>query len=396
MRGLSRLRVQTRGHFGGLRPAGGAPFAPGTVAGPSMVRTDLPPPVECADNDAAQGRGDRKLPRSSRGGATSRQARTTRVAPTALYVTSSDPRSPSRGSEERARQVVHWLKISGYHVRVVFFSRVDVTPESALTKVTEDFYIFQSSTGPTAADYWCPSDLTKAVTQLVRETQPSLVMVRYSYLAPCLGGVERRPGRTLAVEADNIFADRKSRFAAKHVPYDFFSWSYTSEAAALSTVDLVVCISNEEESIIRALVEPRVRVLTLEFMVEAERVQTTDFSNLLFVGSAFPANAAGLRWFLHQVWPSVSSHPCRPGLKVIGKVGETFGKSDQLEFVGYAEDIEAWYRTCALVINPSVVNSGVSTKSAAAIYRGKCGSSRTRVRALSPGGLVVVIHDEVL
>lgn len=91
----------------------------------------------------------------------------------------------------------------------------------------------------------------------------------------------------------------------------------------------------------------------------------------LVVGSGALPNVDGLRWLLADVWPLV--HAARPdaSLSVVGSVGTQVRAPSGVRILGEVRDIDAHYRSSAVVLVPLRVGSGLKVKLAEAICHGR-------------------------
>lgn len=88
---------------------------------------------------------------------------------------------------------------------------------------------------------------------------------------------------------------------------------------------------------------------------------------LLFVGSNFFANNAGLDWFIKNVIPYLSDVK----LTIVGKgMDEVFQKSEKVIVKGYVEDLSEYYYSSDAVIAPIFHGGGMKTKTAEALMYG--------------------------
>lgn len=91
--------------------------------------------------------------------------------------------------------------------------------------------------------------------------------------------------------------------------------------------------------------------------------------SMLFVGSAFPPNLDGVRWFAKKVLPKV-----RGRLTVVGRGFEAYADelgSDKLRVVGSVSSTAEWYRDADCVVSPVFWGGGIKVKTAEAFMHGK-------------------------
>ena len=91
---------------------------------------------------------------------------------------------------------------------------------------------------------------------------------------------------------------------------------------------------------------------------------------LLFVGSGFYANQAGILWFARHVAPHVSIPTLIVG-RGLEMLGPALAASPNIELVGEVGDLGPYYRHATAVVAPIFDGSGMKTKVAEALMHGK-------------------------
>lgn len=90
--------------------------------------------------------------------------------------------------------------------------------------------------------------------------------------------------------------------------------------------------------------------------------------NILFVGDLqFPPNRDGLNHFLAEVWPGVRAKRPAASLSIVGRGlvdadRAKWSQSAGVEVIGFAEDLSACYRRCALTVVPIYFGGGTKIK----------------------------------
>jgi len=150
-----------------------------------------------------------------------------------------------------------------------------------------------------------------------------------------------------------------------------------AERAAIATADLVIAVSERDAQLMSKIYgrkpdlivgAPIQDVYTCP-APENQPLESPDEATMLFVGSAFPPNVQGIRWFVRSVMPHV------PGRLVI--VGSGFEKyrqelaRDNVQVVGTVEDTSEWYRKAHCVVSPVFWGQGIKVKTAEAYMHGK-------------------------
>lgn len=162
-----------------------------------------------------------------------------------------------------------------------------------------------------------------------------------------------------------------------------------AERSAVSFADLIIVLSERDRGqIVRMygrepdLIMPT--VLEDEFcgyddpcekdaisgtMAGARADQRMSGLSMLFVGSAFPPNLDGVRWFAKKVLPSVNGT-----LTLVGRGFEKYAAElagPKLRIVGSVESTAEWYRGADCVVSPIFWGGGIKVKTAEAFMHGK-------------------------
>ena len=93
-------------------------------------------------------------------------------------------------------------------------------------------------------------------------------------------------------------------------------------------------------------------------------------SYLLFVGGAFYANEAGIRWFVDNVAADAGLKTCVVG-RGLESLRPQLERPGKVEVVGGVECLQDWYLNASAVIAPIFDGSGMKTKVAEALMYGK-------------------------
>lgn len=98
-----------------------------------------------------------------------------------------------------------------------------------------------------------------------------------------------------------------------------------------------------------------------------KNVRANERFTLLFVGINFFANVDGVKWFIDKVLPRID---CK--LIIVGKGmnKEKFAKKDNIEVLGFVEDLSYYYYIADVVVLPIFSGGGMKTKTAEAMMFG--------------------------
>lgn len=108
---------------------------------------------------------------------------------------------------------------------------------------------------------------------------------------------------------------------------------------------------------------------TYDLKKESKIISTTP--KLLFVGSYFPGNTKGLKWFCKKILPHVNAH-----LTIVGSGMEQLKKTikidcNKLTIHGKVDKLDSFYLNADIIILPIISGGGMKVKTAEALMWGK-------------------------
>lgn len=96
----------------------------------------------------------------------------------------------------------------------------------------------------------------------------------------------------------------------------------------------------------------------------------TGTKEALFLGSYFPGNIKGLKWFCDEVLPFVDIH-----LTIVGAGMDAFANdvnlNDKISLYSYVEDLSSFYEKADFVVLPIISGGGMKVKTAESMKYGK-------------------------
>jgi glycosyltransferase involved in cell wall biosynthesis len=152
--------------------------------------------------------------------------------------------------------------------------------------------------------------------------------------------------------------------------------NYVAERIALRDSDTVIALSDRDRALFRRFYgRPADHVLpiALEDRLRDRRGENPSAGatgSLLFVGGAFYANLAGIRWFAREVAPRIETDVAIVGLGM-EQLARELADAKNVSLVGAVDALEPWYVDASLVIAPIFDGSGMKTKVAEALMFGK-------------------------
>lgn len=190
-----------------------------------------------------------------------------------------------------------------------------------------------------------------------------LVMADAIFRAPALDHL--RPGVRRAIVTHDVFSQRHAALAARGLSLHPSSLSEAEEAGWLARARLLVAIQEEEEAVLRRLA-PEASIVTAPMPASAvPRPPGTvrDPRRIVFVGSAGPHNADGMRWFLDKIWPSLLARLPGVRLDICGAVGRVLHPlPDGVAALGIVPDLAPVLHRAGLAVAPLLAGSGLKIK----------------------------------
>lgn len=152
--------------------------------------------------------------------------------------------------------------------------------------------------------------------------------------------------------------------------------NYLAERKAVHYSDKIICLSDRDSRLLYKIYGRGATHISPIALHDKQLASTNGSGDgqrekfALFVGSAFYANLAGIRWFVRYVVPHINIKICvvGRGLECLKSELEWKGK---VEVVGAVDDLASWYRDSLFVVAPIFDGSGMKTKVAEALMFGK-------------------------
>lgn len=156
------------------------------------------------------------------------------------------------------------------------------------------------------------------------------------------------------------------------INFPMLYWARLNEKKAIKCSDYILTMTKHDSNKLKELYGREADLLlpssVPDLFVENHEVKKGSKFHL-FVGSGFFANIEGISWYIENVLPNVSIK-----LLVVGKGMEQLQNKypfDNLEILGFVDDLEPYYAQAEFVISPIFSGSGMKTKTAEALMFGK-------------------------
>lgn len=326
---------------------------------------------------------------------------------TIMMITHVVPFPPAAGNEIRILRMLKWLKKEEYKivlllnvdsleprilnsleeivdaVHLVGNNNRDTFYRSMINKVNSKIgvhFLNRAAIGKYRDKKIMPGDVKKSLAspkllqltrQLCLKYNPFAVIAEYIFTSPCLDVVP--PGVLKVIDTHDMFSRKKDKVICYGIE-DRLHCTPEEERGYLLKGDVIISIQPEETQMFKELVPER-EIMTIG--IDYDVVKEIDNSRIvphtiLVVGSDNPLNVHGLKEFYKNAWPYIRSKSPDAVLRIAGKIGNQLKFDDeQLQIVGWVEDLDEEYLKAAVVINPTVAGTGLKIKSVEALCKGK-------------------------
>ena len=159
-----------------------------------------------------------------------------------------------------------------------------------------------------------------------------------------------------------------------YIPYLIIA---KSEKSAISKADYIMTLTCRDSELLKKIYNrgsDLVLPMTFSDTFEEKRAVLNgrfgNEKNILFIGTMFPPNYDGVKWFVDKVMPKLPE--CE--LTIVGKGFEHKKKElerSNVHVVGYVENIEEYYYCNSIMVMPIFYGDGMKIKTAEAMMYGK-------------------------
>lgn len=305
------------------------------------------------------------------------------------------------GNAERVRQLHACLENLGYEVHFVLcpiqamstqlneasmrqvfgnrFHHLDNNPrplQNALIKFKRRYYHRIHKIGWLfdfmLSDGYVSRQSCNTFTQLVDDIKPDLIVLVYGFMSPLVKQLNNRC--KVLIDAHDKFSYRNRGIRQAGSEGYWLSLLPYQERYLLSQSDIVLAIQEQESQYFEVLLAKKpAKVFTLDIMQAPDHPEVLPSKEPVigFLASGNNHNTEGLKRFISHVWPSIlDAHP-NAILKVAGSVTKNITPyADNIELIGWVDDLKTFYQQCRLIINPCETGSGLKIKTIEAISFG--------------------------
>lgn len=225
---------------------------------------------------------------------------------------------------------------------------------------------------PYTIDEWFTPLVSRHLIKIKEALSPDIVLVEYVFLSKAFEYFSASTYKVL--DTHDIFGDRHKMYSQRGLRYGWFYTSRREEKKALDRADTVIAIQDKEAEYFRALTSREVITVghiaaAIDTDVNANDAASAD--RLLFVGSGNNINVQAVGWFLDNVWGILHARFPDLTFDVVGGCADHVKTAANVHLIGPVDDLAAFYRRAAVVVNPVQFGTGLKIKSIEALAAGR-------------------------
>lgn len=290
-----------------------------------------------------------------------------------LFVTAANKEKYSGGGQCSARNLQSLKDILGESQMVVYV----IKPESGRRSIRDKFRRFTDvlhlyGCGMTSRD-------VVNIKALLSQGDFTDLFIDTSQLGS-LSKMAKRvcPDIRIYVFFHNIEYDYMVSTTLRSGDYKHLFWipiAYHNEKAASRYGDFLISLNRTDHDRLLKLFRRTSTVIPITMHDTFVKTDTVEIPHsgcpeALFVGSYFPGNISGLKWFCDTILPKVNIH-----LTVVGSGMENLTKvvepNEKLSILGRVEELAPFYANSDFVLLPIISGGGMKVKTAEALMYGK-------------------------
>ena len=284
-----------------------------------------------------------------------------------IIVTERNVWPPQHGCDARICRLAAGIQSLGYKVLLLgsTHSRIQQAEGhvgDAVSAINAPLWDWAAAKG--GLDHFDAGWYSGAIHDICCRSDVSAVIAEYLWMAPALNIVP--DGILKVVDTHDVMHKRAAIYDA-HGVNPWIRVSREREAELLSIADAVLAIQDEEASELRVML-PTKRVLTVGHWVGDMTAKVSPGNHRIsIVGSDNHSNIYAVGEFL-KIWNQVKDAELHLWGTVCGHVPDIHGVIKH----GFVDDLLEAYEIADVVVNPTVVGTGLKIKTVEAMCSGKC------------------------
>lgn len=221
----------------------------------------------------------------------------------------------------------------------------------------------------------CKKKYEKIIWKFVDRIKPDVIYLDTSKLGKLSKRMKERYKYKVVCFFHNVESDYSLNFVKNRGKQYILSYwaSLKNEKDVIKYADKLICLTKRDSERIKNLYgrTPEFIVpISFEDRYDSKKVNIDLKKGLLFVGSLFPPNFDGIKWFIREVMTSLPEQT----LTIVGKGFEAEKEKlecENVRVVGTVDNLEEYYYTYPVMIMPIQYGAGMKVKTAEAMMYGK-------------------------
>lgn len=213
-----------------------------------------------------------------------------------------------------------------------------------------------------------------AVISAISTIDPGLIFFDSSLLGRLAGKIPEKSKQVLFLHnIEQLYAKNKVLHQGPQFLPSFLA-SKSNETTAIRHADAVICLNERDATLLQKLYGTTAdMLLPISFADCFDQTKITNDApkrELLFIGSNFPPNLDGIKWFIREVLPLLPGYR----LNIVGKGFEderTALQSEAVTVTGTVDDLASYYYRYPGLVMPIQYGDGMKVKTAEAMMYGR-------------------------
>lgn len=215
----------------------------------------------------------------------------------------------------------------------------------------------------------------KDIKEFIEEVRPDVVYLDTSKLGILARYIKEKYACRIIVFFHNVESDYSWNFVRnKGVQFlPAYCASLVNERHAVKYADEIICLNGRDRNRIEELYKrtpANVIPISMCDGFDIKKLQLDKKKGLLFIGSFFPPNYHGIKWFVEEVMSKLPDQK----LTIVGKNFEMAREElerPNVNVIGTVDDLSEYYYTYPAVVMPIQYGSGMKVKTCEAMMYGK-------------------------
>lgn len=301
-----------------------------------------------------------------------------------ILIFSPTPSHPQNaGNRIRIYSLAKYLQNNGNKIIFVYYTQEGLEKEQQLMMekewdklivINKNTHYRSSYLDHFAIDDWYEKDLGLEIQKIIINNKIDIVLCTYIFQSKIL---EFIPDRIMKIiDTHDKFSNRHIMLQDANLKADFFYTIESEESIGLNRADIIIAIQDKEARFFKTISDKRVEVVghidNIKFLENESTITTSDKINIGFVGSANTINIESLKLFLENFIVLNKLYTKQVNIKIVGEVCSKINiKHESVEYMGFVDSLEEFYKDIDLIINPLIIGTGLKIKTVEALSFGK-------------------------